>query len=117
VLLVEDDEVLRVSLAELLEGLDYEVVQAADGEDALRRLHARRTPPDLVISDVVMPRLGGVELLRALRQEGIVAPVILMSGHNTDLQSLQMHASGAGAFLHKPPPAKELAAAVARLLE
>jgi nitrogen-specific signal transduction histidine kinase/CheY-like chemotaxis protein len=117
VLLVEDDEALRATLAELLEGLDYAVVQAADGEEALRCMQARNGAVDLVISDVVMPRLGGIELLQELRRMGSCVPVILMSGHDTSLQNMQMRAAGAGVFLHKPPAGQDLAAAVERLLE
>jgi PAS domain S-box-containing protein len=116
VLLVEDDGVLRASLAELLEALQYQVVQAADGEAALACLAHCRPPVDLIISDVAMPRLNGIELAETLRRHNCRIPVILISGHSTEAQTAQLRAAGIELCLDKPPTSRELATAVARML-
>jgi DNA-binding response OmpR family regulator len=78
VVLVADDERNIVEfLTDLLEDEGYDVVQAFDGEMALAEIG--RTNPDLVIADVMMPRLDGLSLLHALEEQGKAIPVILMS--------------------------------------
>jgi DNA-binding response OmpR family regulator len=78
VVLVADDERNIVDfLTDLLEDEGYEVIQAFDGEMALAEID--RTSPDLVIADVMMPRLDGLSLLRKLEERGKDIPVILMS--------------------------------------
>jgi CheY-like chemotaxis protein len=116
VLIVEDDAVLRTSLAERLAALHYQVVQAADGEAALASLAQGRPPVDLIISDLAMPRLSGIELAETLRRRGCRIPLILISGHSTEAQAAQLRAAGIELCLDKPPTSRELATAVARML-
>lgn len=66
ILIVDDEDEPRQRLRSVLDGAGHEVLEAADGEDALRTL--AREPIDLVITDVVMPDLDGIELLRTLRK-------------------------------------------------
>ncbi|HZI16790.1 MAG TPA: hybrid sensor histidine kinase/response regulator [Myxococcus sp.] len=79
VLIVEDEEALLEIFAEVVEGLGHRAVRAHNGEEAL--MLARTEPPDLVVSDHMMPRRTGVELLRALRSEPQTAaiPFVLLS--------------------------------------
>ena len=77
VLVVDDVPEVRRSIARALDELDVEIVEAADGEEALRAVHEHVV--DVVVSDVRMPRLDGVGLLRAIRAEAI--PVIMHSGY------------------------------------
>ena len=114
VLVVEDDVTLRASLVALLENLHYHVAQAANGEEALALLAA--APVDLILSDVVMPRLGGVTLLKALRQRGVQTPVILMSGHPLGEEHTGLAEFGLYAWLDKPPCSRQLAQAIAGAL-
>jgi PAS domain S-box-containing protein len=120
ILVVEDNVELRVSLAELLHSLGYGVEQAANGDEALAWLadpvRRREAPVALILSDVVMPRLGGAGLLTALRRHGLAVPVILMSGHplGEDLGALEQ--LGMAAWLDKPPGRLEVARAVADVL-
>jgi len=114
-LFVEDDAVLRGHLAAVLSA-DYLVETAGDGTEAL--LAVMRVKPELVITDIVMPRMDGVELLRTLRSEpntqGI--PVLLISGRARDEQRIEGFKEGADAYLGKPYTELELRAIIASML-
>lgn len=79
ILVVDDEPLIREVLAMFLEDEGYRVVQAVDGQAALDLAAAQA--PDVVVSDVRMPRLDGVELVRQLRARGLDVPVILVSAH------------------------------------
>jgi len=80
-LLVEDQEMLRRATLRTLRKLGYTVLTACDGLEGLRALSERRGEIALVTSDVVMPNMGGVELYREARGEGVTAPFLLTSGY------------------------------------
>lgn len=77
ILVVDDDVLIRGFLCELLEQEGYAVAAAGDGGDALAVLE--RQPVDLIVSDVVMPRMGGIALRESLRTSKRSTPLILMS--------------------------------------
>ncbi len=83
VLVVDDEPAVRRFAARVLEEEGYAVEEAIDGADALARLRDEHRAVDVVVSDVVMPRLNGVELLRELTSLRPALPVILMSGFAT----------------------------------
>jgi signal transduction histidine kinase len=111
VLVVDDNADMRAYLARLLSA-HYDVDLATDGEDALVRAAARK--PDLVVSDVMMPRLDGFGLIRALRAspETATTPIILLSARAGEESTLEGLASGADDYLVKPFSARELLARV-----
>ncbi|MEM9555146.1 MAG: ATP-binding protein [Acidobacteriota bacterium] len=112
VLLVEDEAIVRQLAQELLEQLGYRVLCAVDGVDALARVEGREHELDLVLSDAVMPRLGGEELVRRLRHLHPQLRVVLTSGY-TESPGLQEEIErGEIVFLPKPYTLEELAAAV-----
>ena len=78
VLIVDDDAELRDDLARLLASQGYHTTTAADGQEALERLESGS--PDVLVTDLVMPRLDGFELLRTLRETGQVIPAIVLTG-------------------------------------
>jgi CheY-like chemotaxis protein len=84
ILIVDDEDVPRQRLRAALDGAGHEVLESADGEEALRTLD--REPIDLVITDVVMPDLDGIELLRTLRKEhpGVRTIVLSASDYSQD---------------------------------
>jgi signal transduction histidine kinase len=84
VLLVEDEVGLRVGTARILAGHGYEVLVASDGIDALDVFDAAGNTIDLVLTDVVMPRMRGDELARILAERQPGLPVVLMSGYDSD---------------------------------
>ncbi len=80
ILLVEDDEATHEALAHSLKLLNYRLLLAHNGKEALR-LYEQSQQIALIISDIVMPEMGGLDLVRALRQKQVDTPVILLTGH------------------------------------
>lgn len=111
VLWAEDNADMREYVARLL-GSDYDVVSVPDGQAALEV--ARADPPDLVLSDVMMPRLDGIGLLRELRADDRTRrlPVILLSARAGEESSIHGLDAGADDYLMKPFTARELLARV-----
>jgi len=101
VLLAEDDRFLRRAAEARLRRHGLEVLTATDGEEALRV--ARAEPLDLILLDVVMPKLQGFEVLKALKQDEATAhiPVIVLSNLGQERDVAQAKALGALAFLVK----------------
>ena len=116
--LAEDDPALRSLLAAALERSGYEVVQVATGAQlvaAVEGLLAGGAPLRLIISDVHMPALGGLEAARALRHTGDAVPLLLMTAYGNAWTRAQ--AAGLGAtLLDKPLSLHDLRAAVKRAL-
>ncbi|MCP5150843.1 MAG: PAS domain S-box protein [Ectothiorhodospiraceae bacterium] len=82
VLVVDDDDAVRAMTCEMLSGRNYRVLEARDGLDALARLAAPESRVDLTVSDVVMPKMGGVELLEAVRASAPSHPMVLVTGYD-----------------------------------
>ena len=115
VLLVEDDAVLRASLAHLIATWNYRVVEAGNGREALDLLAGGdQERIDVIVSDVVMPKLGGVSLVERLRRSGVRTPVILMSGHPMSEERAEIQEMRVTAWLDKPPSQWLLAQALHR---
>ncbi len=111
-LLVDDEPLVRHAMARALVRQGYEVRTASGGEDALAQV--REDPRvDLVITDVVMPKMNGPEMIDALRQLGVEPKVLYVSGHADGVMPRHV---GEHAFLQKPVPADQLAAKVEQLL-
>ncbi|MFW6330993.1 MAG: response regulator [Gemmatimonadota bacterium] len=111
ILLVEDEVHVRQVVRRFLESAGHRVREAQDGQDALRQIR-ENGPPDVVISDLIMPRMGGVALLRKLRQERPGLPVLLMSGYTGRGVVSREELAGADGFLSKPFGRVELLRAV-----
>lgn len=117
ILLVEDDDALRLTLRRSLERAGYETVEAAHGREALARL--AEGPVDLVITDIVMPEMEGVELILQLRRSHPRLPVIAMSGGGRtggDEYLKLARAGGAAKLLAKPFKPEQLLLAVREVL-
>jgi DNA-binding NtrC family response regulator len=82
ILVVDDEASVREVLRDLLTDAGHQVVEAVDGEDALRRFRVAST--DLVITDILMPNAGGLNLLGALSQKAPALPMIAISGGGKD---------------------------------
>lgn len=82
ILLVDDEESVRISSRSVLEDLGYRVLEAADGEQALAAFMANRDDIDLLMTDVIMPRLNGTDLVLRVRESGSSIPVILVTGYD-----------------------------------
>jgi two-component system cell cycle sensor histidine kinase/response regulator CckA len=81
ILVVEDDEPTRNAVGEILQELNYKVLMAQDGREALKLLQERSLHVRLVLSDLVMPNLGGVELFKHLRNAWPSLPIVFMTGY------------------------------------
>lgn len=101
ILLVEDDERVRQVCMQALQAAGYQVICALDGQDALEMLDTLAAPVDLLITDMVMPRVGGAELLSALRARGIGWPALVMTGYPLD-QSAEWQSLGISRWIMKP---------------
>jgi two-component system, NtrC family, response regulator AtoC len=110
VLVVDDDAGFRRALSLILGDAGYEVSVAADGVEGLER--ARREGPDAVLTDVRMPRLGGLELVRQLREGGSTAPVLVMTAYGSMDLAVEALRLGASDYLAKPFGAPELLLAI-----
>ena len=115
VLLVEDEPAVRAIAARSLEFGGFRVIQAADGAAALEAV-ARDGPPSLVLTDLMMPGMGGAELAQRLRKLWPDLPILFMSGYSTeDLRSRGI-AGGDDVTIQKPFTLEGLIASVATAL-
>jgi PAS domain S-box-containing protein len=114
VLLVDDEAGVRTFARRVLERGGFSVVVAEDGEEALRLYDEHRDAVRVVVTDAVMPRMGGHQLRRQLAARGSAVPVLLVSGHTSE--DVRSGAPGANAFLPKPFTADDLLRAVRALL-
>src|SRR3954467_12970438 len=110
-LLAEDDEGSRTALARSLERYGYRVLEAADGEAALRLFAAARGDVDLVVLDIGLPRLDGFAVLSRLRQLSDV-PVIMLTGRGEEVDRVVGLELGADDYVLKPYSLRELVARV-----
>ena len=113
-LVVDDEKNIRSGLAKALEMDGYEVEQAEDGQEAMKVL--LRTEIDLIITDLRMPKLSGVELLKKVVSAYPTVPVIILTGHGTVDSAVQAMRDGAYDFLTKPVNLERLGLLVKRAL-
>lgn len=115
ILLIEDEAVVREHLARALSD-EYSIETAANGKDALTAV--LKAPPALVVTDIVMPELDGIELLKALRstRRTQAIPVLLISGRALDEQRIEGFVEGADGYLAKPYTERELRARIHSIL-
>jgi DNA-binding NtrC family response regulator len=114
VLIVEDDPSTRLGLCELVRTWGYTADAAADGEEALEKVTTFR--PAIVVSDVVMPKLDGLGLLKALREEARIA-VVLLTAQGTIETAVEAIKAGAYDYLTKPVEPERLRNLLAKLVE
>jgi DNA-binding response OmpR family regulator len=113
-LVVEDDPAILIGLDEKLRREGYEVVTAADGERAREVL--ADADLDLVVLDIMLPRLDGLSVLRWLRKERSDLPVLILSAKGREEEKVEGLAAGADDYLPKPFGLKELVARIDALL-
>jgi CheY-like chemotaxis protein len=117
ILIVEDEAEVRGILGQILTGLGYAVHQANDGREALQMITERSCDIDLVITDVVMPHLGGKELYHAVRDLGPAPAFLFSSGYAESLVHEGLGEEGRVAFIAKPYGIDALAAKVREVLD
>ena len=113
ILLVDDEDSIQKLLAYPLEREGYRVVQARDGEEALRQFAAERV--DLVVLDVMLPRLDGLEVIKRLRAESTV-PIIMLTARDDELDKVVGLELGADDYITKPFSIREFRSRVRAVL-
>ncbi|MCD4830001.1 MAG: sigma-54 dependent transcriptional regulator [Candidatus Cloacimonetes bacterium] len=115
ILLVDDDEAIRHSLGGFIRRSGRSVTACADGREALRELEKRDYP--LVITDIYMPHVDGMELLREIRQRTPLTLVVLITGHGDVKNAVEAMSLGAYDYLLKPVDVRELSVLLDRIEE
>jgi CheY-like chemotaxis protein len=115
ILLAEDHEGLRELVQESLIALGYTVLAARDGEEALELFRQHSGTVDLLVLDVVMPRLRGPDAYKRIRALDSTVPVLFCTGYNPE--SAQVETLAGHPVLQKPYPARALARTVRELLD
>ena len=113
ILVVDDETTLRETLVEALEVEGYRAIPAADGREALVRFRADK--PDLVLLDVMLPELSGVEVCRILRAESAV-PIIMLTARDGEVDKVVGLELGADDYVTKPFSLRELTARIRAIL-
>lgn len=106
VLVVEDEEALRLALVDALRSEGYEVLEAADGESGLQL--ALREAPELVLLDLMLPRRDGFSVLRAIREDRLQSAVIVLSARGEEWDRIHGFEFGADDYVVKPFSTREL---------
>ncbi|HXX30822.1 MAG TPA: response regulator [Myxococcaceae bacterium] len=114
ILIVDDDAFVRTLLRDMLAGQGHALLEAEDGREALDVLRART--PELVLLDLFMPRLSGLEALAAIRQRWPSARVLVISSLDSERLVREAIEAGAAGFITKPFHPVEITTAVARAL-
>jgi DNA-binding NtrC family response regulator len=115
VLVVDDDAGVRYTLREILEADGLAVEEASDGAEALGRMEV--SPADLVVTDLRMPGMDGIQLLRRLKERAPAVRVVLVTAHGSERQAVEAMKAGAHDYFRKPFDTDELLAVVRRALE
>ncbi|HSJ23715.1 MAG TPA: response regulator [Longimicrobiales bacterium] len=117
ILVAEDDPSVRAVVREALLRRGYYVLEADDGEEALRVIEARGTPPDALVTDLMMPRLGGRDLARELLRRYGQFPILYISGYSEDAVMSESMLTPGETLLSKPFSARHVADALHDVLE
>ena len=116
ILVVDDDQAVRDSLRRALALQGYDVEVAVDGEEALFKLRANPNATELLVVDVLMPRLDGLELTRRLRADGSEIPILMLTARDQVADRVEGLEAGADDYLVKPFALEELVARVRALM-
>ena len=114
IMVVDDNDFVRMQIGMFLTGEGYEIVEATDGQAAQKKLS---TNPNLIIVDVMMEPMGGFAFIRAIQNQGVDVPIILVTGdQNNDLLE-QSNRLGVSSVLIKPVKKDRLVSLVQRVLQ
>jgi CheY-like chemotaxis protein len=117
VLIVEDDPATLEALQALLKAFNYNVIAARNGREALQIYNDRPQPISLIVSDIVMPRMGGVALYRALHEEDPEVKFLFVTGHPLDEDIQVLLEQGLVHWLQKPFSVREFNQAVRSIVQ
>jgi CheY-like chemotaxis protein len=112
-LLIDDNEDFRVALKHLLSSHNFQIVEAANGEQALEMMNAHM--PDMAIVDLDMPKMNGIEYSRRAKKDRPGFPIIMVTAYSQFYSSKEIIAAGIDAFLQKPIDGEKLIAVIRQL--
>ena len=117
ILLIEDEEQIRRVMVRILseESASYEITEAENGKQGLSKLE--KNAFDLVLCDIKMPKMDGIEVLQAAKAKGIYIPFIMLTGHGNVETAVEAMKLGAYDFIAKPPDLNRLLTAVRHAIE
>jgi len=116
ILVVDDEEMIRTMAAKMLQELGYTVDTCADGEEAVDFFAANRDSLDLIIVDMIMPRMGGYDCVHRLKEMRPDVKIIITTGYSIASDTQRILTKGIAAFIQKPFEMEEFAATVADVL-
>ncbi len=104
ILVVDDSATVRKLIINILKSADYETVEAVDGVDALEKL--AQEDIDLIIADLNMPRMNGLELIRTIRKDPVYSdiPIVMLTTEGSEEDKKRGFEAGANVYLVKPAP-------------
>ncbi|MDH3591938.1 MAG: response regulator, partial [Planctomycetota bacterium] len=110
ILVIEDDPAIRLGLKKSLAFEGYTVIDAADGEQGLERVFERR--PDLIVLDLMLPRVNGYEVCRTIRKHDRTIPILILSAKDLESDMIMGLDLGADDYITKPFSTRELSARI-----
>ncbi len=117
ILLVEDNDVLRGTVVEVLKMSNYDVLEASNGVEALEILRSSHNHVKLVISDLIMPKMGGSELCQEVISEYPDVAIVMMTGYSPQEEILKLKSAGVVNWLQKPIKVQNLCDCIAKALQ
>jgi DNA-binding NtrC family response regulator len=115
ILIVEDDSAARIGLQQLIRGWGFDVETAADGEQALAQIEAFH--PAIVLTDLVMPKMGGLDLLRKVQETGDPITTVILTAQGTVETAVEAIKQGAYDYLTKPVDLQRLRILLSKIIE
>lgn len=114
-LIVDDEEDVRIVIKDALAELNIQFDEASDGEEALQLISKKNY--DAILSDINMPRMNGIELLRLVRNKGYSTPFVILTAHGDKNLAVQALRLGAFDFIDKPWDPADLVAVISKAME
>ena len=112
-LLVDDEQLVRDELGGILRDEGYDVITGSDGEEGLALFRSEQ--PDMVITDIRMPKLDGLSVAMTIKEEAPHVPITVVTGHGTESMAIEALRAGVTDFLKKPVRLEDLSSALARM--
>src|SRR3982750_4577168 len=106
ILIIDDEKAIRKTLSEILSFEGYKIDEASDGEEGLKRFKDKTY--DVVLCDIKMPKIDGIEFLEKSRESNADVPIIMISGHGTIETAVEAVKKGAFDYISKPPDLNRL---------
>ncbi len=114
ILIIDDSSITRKAIRKVVKAAGYEAIEAADGKEGLV---ATAQKPDCIVLDLIMPVVGGIEVLKALRNRKSKIPVIVLSADIQEIVREECLELGAKAFINKPMIRHDLNDAIKKVLD